>query len=334
MSRPRTRSTPQVLRRHGRAPRAVLMAILTAAVGLAALVAASSAAAARSDGARPVPVSGLGGSLQNPCFSPNGDRLAFTRWPRRYNEGLAEVHVVPLLGGPPQRVSQAGATSVNLPGSCWNGPLDRITFSAEVDGPDAVWIASPLGTDRHEVLQRPRHVSIEPSFSPDGDWIVFESSIYDAEGPGSIWKVRLDGSGLTRLSRGRNDRQPNWSPAGDRIVFQRDQGNDTFDLITIDPNGGSLRNVTRTRRASETDVAWSPDGLRLVYSGGGPGVDIASLFVIGADGRGRRRVTRARGYYDGAPTWSPDGSTIVFESRRGEPDGSRGTRLWRVAAPI
>ena len=145
--------------------------------------------------------------------------------------------------------------------------------------------------------------------------------------------MRLDGSGLTRLTCGHDDGQPNWSPAGDRIVFQRDRGNETFDLFTIDPEGRAGRNVTRTRRASETDVSWSPDGRRLVYSGGGPGVDVASLFVVGADGTGRRRVTRARGFYDGAPTWSPDGGTMVFESRRGEPDGSPGTRLWRVAAP-
>lgn len=297
------------------------------------LVAASSAVAARSDGAFPIPVTGLRGSLQNPCFSPDGGRLAFTRWPRRYNEGRAEVRVVAIAGGATRRISAPRTTSVNLPGSCWSAPLDRIVFSAEVDGPDAVWVAGPLGEGRREVVQRPRHITIEPSFSPDGRWIVFESSVYDADGPGSIWKVRVDGGGLARLTRGHNDRQPNWSPAGDRIVLQRERGDDSFDLITIDPAGGSPRNVTRTRGPSETDVAWSPDGRRLVFSGGGPGVDVASLFVIGADGTGPRRLTRAPGFYDGAPTWSPDGGTIVFESRRGEPDGSPGTRLWRIAAP-
>jgi Glycoside-hydrolase family GH114 len=42
------------------------------ALGLiAALIAASAAGAARPDGAVPVPIKGLSGSLQNPCFSPD-----------------------------------------------------------------------------------------------------------------------------------------------------------------------------------------------------------------------------------------------------------------------
>ena len=303
------------------------------AVLLAALGAQSALAATRPDGAREMPISRLAGSLQNPCFSPDGSRIAFTQWRRRYNEGLADVHVVPLSGGRATRVSRPGAASVNMPGTCWSATLDRIAYSSDPVGADAVWIAGPDGSSRRRIFGRRRLVSIEPTFSPDGGWIVFESSVFDAEGPGSIWKVRRDGSGLKRLTRGRNDRQPNWSPRGDRILFQRGSSGDRWDLVTIDPEGRELDYVTRTARTSETDASWAPDGQRMVFSSDGPGVAIASLFTINADGTGRKRVTTARGWYDGAPSWSPDGATIAFEGRRGEPDGSPGTRLWTIAAP-
>ena len=219
-----------------------------------------------------------------------------------------------------------------MPGSCWNAATNQIAYSADPEGPDSVFLVNPDGSGRRRVIQRPQDITIEPTISPDGQWIVFESSVFDAEGPASIWKVRSDGTELRRLTSGANDRQPNWSPAGDRIVFQRFRRRH-WDLWTIDPNGGSLKNITKTKRRDETDVSWSPDGKRLVFSADGPNVDIASLYVIGANGGARKRVTKARRYYDGAPGWSPDGRTIAFESRRGEPDDSPGTRIWTIAAP-
>jgi hypothetical protein len=47
------------------------LGIAVAALAAAALAGApSAAAAARSDGAVRIPIAGLAGSLQNPCFSP------------------------------------------------------------------------------------------------------------------------------------------------------------------------------------------------------------------------------------------------------------------------
>ena len=84
-----------------------------------------------------------------------------------------------------------------------------------------MFAAGPGGDRRARIFGREGLVSIEPSWSPDGSRVVFESSVYDAEGPGMIWAVGGDGSGLRQLTRGADDRQPNWSPAGDGIVFQR-----------------------------------------------------------------------------------------------------------------
>jgi TolB protein len=84
---------------------------------------------------------------------------------------------------------------------------------------------------------------------------------------------------------------------------------------------------------SETDIAWAPDGRRIVFSSDAYGDQIAALVAMDVDTGTRVRVTRARRWYDGAPSWSPDGATIAFEARRGEPDESPGTRLYRIAAP-
>jgi TolB protein len=310
------------------------LGIAVAALAAAALAGAPPAvAAARSDGAVRIPIAGLAGSLQNPCFSPDSQRIALTRWPRGYNEGAASVHVADLAAGSVfARLTPRGATGVNLPGSCWSAATDSIVFSLERDAPDWPYSARPDGTGLRRLVRLPGRVAIEPSFSPDGSQVVFEVSKYDAEGNGSIWLARVDGTGVRRLTRGADDRQPNWSPTGDRIVFQRRRG-EVWDAWTIGPDGSGLRNATRTRRVSETDIAWAPDGRRIVFSSDAYGDQIAALVALDVETRARVRVTRARRWYDGAPSWSPDGATIAFEARRGEPDESPGTRLYRIAAP-
>jgi TolB protein len=300
-----------------------------AALSLAVL---ASASYARSDGAERIPISGLSGSLQNPCFSPDSSQIALTLWPRRYNEGQASVHVADVESGEVlSRVSPEG-TAVNLPGSCWNPVTDLILFSLESDAPDWPYSANPDGSGLRRLVSLPGKIAIEPSFSPDGERIVFEVSKYDAEGNGSIYVAKVDGTGIRRLTRGHDDRQPNWSPKGDRIVFQRRRG-EVWDVWTIRPSGRGIRNVTKTRRISETDIAWAPDGDRLVFSTDAYEGQIAALAVRSVSGGATRRLTRARRWYDGAPSWSPDGSAIAFEARIGDPDGSRGTRLYRIDAP-
>ncbi len=292
---------------------------------------ASADAQTRGDGATRIPVAGLAGSLQNPCFSPDSRQIALTRWPDRYNEGSASVHVADLATGQVlSRVSPEG-TAVNLPGSCWNGPTNRIVFSLEGDHPDWPYSAAPDGGDPQRLAALEDRVAIEPSFSPDGRRVVFEVSPYDEEGDGSIYVADVGGANLRRLTRNADDRQPNWSPTGDRIVFQRMRG-ETWDAYTVRPDGTGLRNVTRTRRWSETDIAWSPDGRRIVFSTDEYEGQIAALATVSRNGASRSRLTRARGWYDGAPSWSPDGATIAFEARRGEPDESAGTRLYRIPA--
>ena len=321
------------MRRIGIATVALATAAMAGPAAAGAESSATASAAARGDGAVRIPIAGLGGSLQNPCFSPDSKRIALTRWPKRYNEGLASVHVAELASGAVlARVSPEGGTGVNLPGSCWNAATDSIVFSLEQDAPDWPYAARPDGTGLRRLVSLPGQVAIEPSFSPDGSQVVFEVSKYDADGNGSIWLANVDGTGARRLTRGVDDRQPNWSPTGDRIVFQRRRG-EVWDAWTIRPDGTGLRNATRTRRVSETDIAWAPDGRRIVFSSDAYGGQIAALVAMNVRTRARVRVTRARRWYDGAPSWSPDGATIAFEARRGEPDESPGTRLYRIAAP-
>jgi TolB protein len=95
----------------------------------------------------------------------------------------------------------------------------------------------------------------------------------------------------------------------DRIAFVRGEF-PKRDLVVVRPDGSGARVVDRPR-IDVRDFSWSPDGGKLVFSGG-PADYGQNLYVVNADGSGLRRLTRLRGN-ELVPAWSPRGNKIAFE---------------------
>ncbi len=128
-----------------------------------------------------------------------------------------------------------------------------------------------------------------------------------------IYRVRIDGGGLTQLtSQGSHDR-PVWSPDGKRIAFassregRKDSGGWPLnDIYIMDPDGSNV--VRRTVGLGLSSVAWSPDGRKLAVST--EGLYYSDIYVINTEDNGAgplRLAENAR-----SPSWSPDGRKIAF----------------------
>ena len=75
-------------------------------------------------------------------------------------------------------------------------------------------------------------LNINPSWSPDGRWLVFESRRH---GPAELYVIGVDGTGERRLTwNGAHDTHPAWSPDGASIVFDS-QRDGHWNLYTIRP---------------------------------------------------------------------------------------------------
>jgi len=287
----------------------------------------------REDGARRVNIP-VNGSLQNPVWSPDGNSLLFTRFRDGYNAEPADLFVVDFSPNNIRVLISDESGNVNLPGSSWNPLTKKIVFSSSREPHDEIYLVDDYGSpgDEVKITDRANMVAYEPSLSPDGQWIVFESHELDVEDNGTIVKYKIDGTipyqNLT--SPDEDYRQPNWSPTGDKILYQK-FSDGQWDIWIMNSDGTNHQKVT-SGSGDKTDASFSPDGQWIVYSSNQFGLEFANLFITSVSEGNAIRLTHYEGY-DGAPSWSSDGKKIAFESCSGDPDNSSGTTLWIIDVP-
>jgi cysteinyl-tRNA synthetase len=186
-----------------------------------------------------------------------------------------------------------------------------ICFFSNRYGNYEILMMDDTGGSLDRITNRPA-TDTEATFSPDGQWVVFQSDYYRSR---DIHKIKIDdvlSANLTNILG--DDIKPNWSPQGNKIVFQSNQDGN-WEIYSMNSDGTDVRNITNDP-ADDTDPSWSPDGTKIVYASTPGGLDEPEIFVINAGGIGEpERITDYAGY-DGTPSFSPDGNSIAFESDR------------------
>jgi len=143
--------------------------------------------------------------------------------------------------------------------------------------------------------------------APEPEAVIFFGSTRDHM-PGRplalhIYSMRLDGTGVTRLTFDEFETAPDLSPDGRTLLFHSvRQG--ISSIVQAYPDGSNQRVLLR----NATSPDWSPDGSLIAVSArGDDGIGFPS--VMNPDGSGLRRVSSLPG---SDPTWSPDGEKLAF----------------------
>jgi len=164
-----------------------------------------------------------------------------------------------------------------------------------------------------------------PDWSPDGTHIAVSALGQIGSPPGIFILDPVTGEMQPVTANpypGLQDKEPDYSPDGSRIVFVRDRqlteagGTDNLSAIfVVNVDGSDLRRLTPWGNGLAGTPSWSPDGTTIVFRGDsayGAGDAPGQLFLIRPDGSHLRQLTfetNANSYW---PSWSPDGRRIVF----------------------
>ena len=166
--------------------------------------------------------------------------------------------------------------------------------------PTASLVPTAMATSTATAMPTPT-----PTMTPRsvGGEIVFSTT--------KIGVVNADGSNLRRLSAPNEyDRDPDWSPDGQRIVYECQRGPDR--ICVMDADGSDVTELSPPTGYDEEyyDPQWSPDGEKIVLAADDQDND-TDIYVMSADGTNLRRLTSHPGR-DADPSWAPGGEKIVY----------------------
>lgn len=247
-------------------------------------------------------------------WSPDSRVLAYDR----------AIEVDTCLGGPWPDADgiwgltiETGATELLVPAKAgypllfpqWSPDGTTLLFNqiqyCEGNGPYGYWtVADSQYHDSGSVLG-----SLD--WSPDAQWIVYDTVSYGGSPAPNLWIQRLDGrdSRVLPSSGGYLESQPRWSPDGRHLLFAR--SSDEFgdaELWRFDWEAGPAR-LSDTRLGA---YDWSPSGAAVAFS-----TQDGLLYTVSVDGSGLRPWGRGA-----LLDWLPSGSAQdtlarLIEQKRG-----------------
>ncbi|MBK7828137.1 hypothetical protein [Nannocystis sp.] len=280
---------------------------------LAPLIAACSSPATPAGAVTP---GALSGRLVFLAEDPGGAEAAIVAM---RPDGSGRVELLRGSGIYPAAIDRAGTTLAVIAVDEAEGHQERVQLFALGDGP----LAAPLWQSLPGAQVR------NPSFSPDGRFLVFESSAASFR---DIYRLELPAGPLLRLTDNEEGNyEPVYAPDGRAIAFVSSRDGNA-EVYRMNPDGGEPLRLT-SFDLDDWGPQWAPDSQTIAFLSNREQID--RIFLMRPDGGDLRRLTKDRSAApgDGAPlgtephetepSFAPDGQAIVHGVR----SGPKGTGL-------
>ncbi|MEP3722586.1 MAG: amidohydrolase, partial [Parasphingorhabdus sp.] len=289
-----------------------------------------------------VPINVDEGSWIDVDVSPDGQSIAFAL--------LGDIYTMPIAGGTPTRIAEGLAWEVQ-PRFSPDGK--RIAFTSDRGGGDNIWIMQPDGSGKRQVTKEEFRLLNQPSWSPDGRYIVAKKHFTTARslGTGEIWLYHVSGGGGVQLVKKPSEAhqkelgEPIYAPDGKAVyytknitpgssfIYAQDSNRDLFNIEKYDLESGEISTAVSGLGGSVRPSP-SPDGKKIAFvrreltrsklyvKDLESGIEQKVYDVLDQDVQETWAVT---GVYPNID-WTPDSQTLVFwaggKIRRVAADGS------------
>jgi len=245
------------------------------------------------------------GGVQDPAWSPDGRRLAFSF--------LDQIWVADKDGGNGRPLTSASPAVERHP--VWSADGKSIAFEEDAGAGFRIMVAGAESAAARRIVSGDGEARW-PAWTKDGR-IVFSRR---QDGRWRLFVTALDGSAPSPLfsdTQEDDERYASISPDGKQIAFVSDRDSDDgeVDLWIADLALTGANRVRRTRltrvRGDEASPSWSPDGSRLAFFAIREGV--AGVWAVGTDAAARPLDTPVLvSRSGGTPAWSRDGRRIAI----------------------
>ncbi|ANM32435.1 amidohydrolase [Acidobacteria bacterium Mor1] len=265
-------------------------------------------------------------------LSPDGKTIVF--------DMLGDIYAVGIDGGEAKALT-SGIEWNFQPSFSPDGK--QIAFISDRSGGDNVWVMDADGSNPRAVTEEKEHLVHNPSWSPDGQYIVAKKGFTSTRSipAGEIWLFHISGGGglqITERPFGKRDQktmaEPVFSPDGKYIYYSQDTTAGRVWAYNKDSTGQIFVIRKLDRESGETDIAASgpggairptpsPDGKRLAFVKRIPGLQSALYIKNLESGKEwpvyqqmERDLQETNGSQGNATSmaWTPDGKAIVFWS--------------------
>jgi Tol biopolymer transport system component len=238
-----------------------------------------------------------------PSFSASGHLVVYTHFDScdpRTPDGIYAIR----SDGSGRRLIWRATSEVQTPVFPALSPSGRLLAFSEDGGPTFMTSFRRPRRERELSLSAERYyLPDQPAWSSTGRLALTLHSF-----TGHIGTVTAGGKDLRLVTRSTRDAMPDWSPTGDRIVFQRqkEMGRIKADVLTAPARGERQRRPMRLTATRDAFFpVWSPDGRYIAYVRAPDFRSTkGSLWIMrAADGEGQRLV--AAGVTADRISWQP-----------------------------